>query len=366
MGTRPRVALYSPYIPKHLGGGERYLLSVAEYFSGSYETSVLVREKVDISSVRERYEEAFHLDLSRVDFTQTKIGTDAPWLDKLRETARYDVLYYLTDGSLFFSLARKNILHIQFPFTQAKVGIVERLKLMNWKVKNTNSAFTRQVVEKAWQTKIGFVHEPYIDTATFIPGKKEKIILSVGRFFSQTNGKHCKRQDVLVEAFRKLVRGGLSDWRLVLIGPVEPGVDNQQYAKEVADAARGLPVKIFHDAPFDLLRQYYAGAMIYWHAAGYEVNEQTHPLGVEHFGISTLEAMSSGDIPIVVGKGGQKEIVEPDVSGYFWEAEDELISATLRVIRDPELQVRMSDSVRKRALQFGKARFEKTLKEMLR
>ncbi|HZZ98710.1 MAG TPA: glycosyltransferase family 4 protein [Candidatus Saccharimonadia bacterium] len=363
MGTRPRVALYSPYIPKHVGGGERYLLSVAEYFSHSHETFILVREKIDEKTVRQKYEDAFHLDLSKVEFKQTLIGTGASLFDRLRETAQYDILYYLTDGSLFFSLARKNILHIQFPFTFAKPEFSERLKLMNWSVKNTNSQFTKQVVEKAWHTKIGFVHEPYIDNALFAPGKKENIIVSVGRFFT---GLHCKRQDVLVESFRRLVRGGLSGWRLVLIGPIEPGVENAAYTASIADAAKGLPIKIFHDASFDVLRQYYAAARIYWHAAGFEIDEQKEPLKVEHFGISTLEAMSSGAVPIVVGKGGQKEIVEDGKSGFFWQTTEELATHTKRLMSDDDLQRQMSLAARERAMQFDKTRFIRTLEEMLK
>ena len=36
----------------------------------------------------------------------------------------------------------------------------------------------------------------------FKPGKKRNLILHVGRFFK---GLHCKRQDMLVEMFKKLV-----------------------------------------------------------------------------------------------------------------------------------------------------------------
>lgn len=367
MEERKRIGLYSPYIPEHAGGGERYLFSVAEIASEMHDVTVLVRQEMREEELRKRYEEAFRLDLTRVRFTRTSIGTDAPFWKKILETARYDMLYYLTDGSLFFSLAKRNILHIQFPFTFHIRGFTNRLKLANWNIRNANSLFTKRVVERAWEVPIQYVHYPYVDTQTFKPLAKEPMILSVGRFFTgERSGTHCKRQDVLVNAFARMVdQAGLTGWKLVLIGSVDPGEDNREYAEKVAEMAKGYPIKILHNATFDVLRQYYAHASIYWHAAGYQIDEQKEPKKVEHFGISTIEAMASGGVPIVVGKGGLKEIVEYGVNGFLWEDEDELISYTQKLIKDKVLLRTMQENARKRAGKFGKKQFAQTLREMV-
>lgn len=279
MEKRKRIGLYSQYVPEHSGGGERYFFSVAEIASQQHDVTVLVRSDMEEDKIREKYEKAFQFDLSQVHFKRTSIGTDKSFLKKILETAKYDVLYYLTDGSLFFSLAGKNILHIQFPFTFPLTGFVNRLKLMNWSIRNANSQFTQKTVEKAWNTKIQFVHYPYVDSTVFKPMEKEKIILSVGRFFTgEKSAVHCKRQDVLVHAFRKMSNEDhAKGWKLVLIGSIDPGEDNERYAQEVANLAKDYPVKIIHDATFDLLRQYYAHASIYWHAAGFGIDEDKEP-----------------------------------------------------------------------------------------
>lgn len=363
--------MYSPYVPEHQGGGERHFFSVAAALSGFAEVSVLIPTLISSSKgdeIRKSYQRKFQLNLGKVKFIRTAIGTPRSAVQKILETARYDVLYYLTDGSLFFSLAKKNLLHIQFPFTFPITRLVDRVKLANWGVKNTNSAFTRTVVQKAWQIKIPYVHYPYVDAEEFVPLSKEKIILSVGRFFTgEQSQTHCKRQDVLVEAFRKLVDDGYAKgWRLVLIGSVDPGEDNAAYAKKVAALAKGYAIKIIHDAGYELLQQYYGHAALYWHAAGFEVDENKEPTKVEHFGISTLEGMASGAVPVVVGKGGQKEIVEHGTNGFLWYEVKELLSYSRILMENKGMREKLSQAARQRSLVFNKDRFIQTLQEMVR
>src|SRR5579859_6870882 len=138
-----KICLYSPYVPKHVGGGEKYFFDVAKVLADEgHDVSVGVHETdFDPVKIRAKYEKFLNYSLSAVQFISTPIGTSANFLQKLFWTKLFDVFYYATDGSLFFSLAKKNIVHIQIPFTKPKNGLVERLKLWNWRVKNTNSGF---------------------------------------------------------------------------------------------------------------------------------------------------------------------------------------------------------------------------------
>lgn len=369
MATPLTIALYSPYVPKHAGGGERYFFQVAaSAVQLGHAVTVLVSdEEVSSIELRKKYSSVFGLDLKGVRFAKTGLGAGASFFFKLRETARYDVLYYLTDGSLFFSLAKKNILHIQFPFSFPKKGIIERMKLKNWSIKNANSEFTRGVILRSWKTPVQYVHYPPVDTTVFAPKKKEKVILSVGRFFSgERSAMHCKRQDVLVEAFRALCdRGRLHGWKLVLIGAVEPGLDNEIYAEKISAAAKGYPIEVLHDVSFSDLTEHYASASLYWHAAGFGVDEYLEPTKVEHFGIAPLEAMAAGAVPLVVAKGGLRETVEHESSGFLWKTLEDLEEATIRISEDADLLKRMSLAARERSQFFSLARFEQVLADML-
>lgn len=362
------IALFSPYVPEHSGGGERYFFSVCEVLSKYHHVTVLVKDQhVNEQEIKEKYSKLFTLDLSNIHVKSSPIGTSASLVSKLLETLKYDVFYYLTDGSLFFSLSRKNVLHIQFPFTFPKSGFVERLKLFNWGVKNTNSHFTKEAIERSWNTKIGYVHYPFVDPKDFYPMEKEHIILSVGRFFTgKSSAMHCKRQDVLVDAFISLCdEGKAKDWKLVLVGSIDPGKDNEEYANEIAKKAKGYPIKILHKASFDILQKYYGHASLYWHAAGFGVDDFKEPTRVEHFGISVLEAMSSGCVPVVVRKGGMKEIIIDKENGYLFETIEELKTNSYELMQSASKRELMAKEAQKRAQTFSKDRFEKTLLEMI-
>lgn len=80
------------------------------------------------------------------------------------------------------------------------------------------------------------------------------------------------------------------------------------------------------------LEQLYAQSSVFWHAKGYGENR---PMLMEHFGIVTVEAMSAGCIPVVINKGGQKEIVTDDC-GYLWDEPGQMVAYTEELMKNPE------------------------------
>ena len=107
------------------------------------------------------------------------------------------------------------------------------------------------------------------------------------------------------------------------------------------------------------LKNLYEQSSVFWHAAGFGVDENTQPMFAEHFGISTVEAMAAGCVPVVIKKGGQKEIVEHGVSGFLWETLDELGSYTQTLLADDKLRTQMSEAARERATMFSRDSFIK-------
>jgi glycosyltransferase involved in cell wall biosynthesis len=185
------------------------------------------------------------------------------------------------------------------------------------------------------------------------------MILSVARF--EYSG--SKKQVELVEAFKNLCERHpelMSGWRLVLVGGSIP--DNP-YLQDVerAVAQCGVPVELHVNVPFDELQSYYSRAEIFWHACGLG---QTDPHLIEHFGMTTVEAMLHGCIPIVINGGGQKEIVQQGLSGYRFNTIDELCERTLQVINSPELVERLREGALNRGRQFNRERFDASVKAL--
>jgi glycosyltransferase involved in cell wall biosynthesis len=214
------------------------------------------------------------------------------------------------------------------------------------------SEFTQRWVRHRWGRESHVIYPP-VALATG-EGQKEPLILSVGRFFDERYG-HSKKQLELVRAFRRLVTRGLRGWELHLVGSCQPL--HAEYLARVRAEAQGLPVQLHIDASGTELKELYRRASIYWHAAGLGENERRHPERLEHFGISTVEAMGAGAVPIVIGKAGQTEIVRQDVNGYHFQSQDELVARTLLVARDPALRRRLAAAARQRATEFSTERF---------
>lgn len=223
------------------------------------------------------------------------------------------------------------------------------------------SRFSKDVMDRTWGVPSAVLYPP-VDTSRFPPGKKRPIILSVGRF---GRGGNNKRHLVLIEAFRLLMKGGLQGWELHLAGAVSRDRYNAPYFRQVQQAAWGLPITIHGDAPFEQLVELYGAATLYWHACGHGLDERRNPAHAEHFGITTVEAMAAGCVPMVVPKGGQPEIVEEGVSGLFWNEPHELAAKTRSLIADPPTIAHLSLMARERSRLFDRERHDRTLRSIV-
>lgn len=362
-----KILLFSPYVPKHVGGGEKYFFDVARILATRHQVFVAISSLeplslTEVAAARAQYEAFMQCSLANIEFIATPLGTTASALNKIWWTKQFDCIYYVTDGSLFWSLAPRNVLHIQVPLQLTKSSWLEQRKLANWQLKNTNSYFTKSVIEPWWQTTVDVVHQPMVN----VPGRytnqpKEKIIVSVGRFFRQL---HSKRQDILVQMFAELQKQEPTlsrGWKLILIG----GVEDQSYAQEVATLAVGLPIEFKHSLKRPELLDYLARASIYWHAAGYDVDETTAPEKVEHFGISTVEAMQCGALPLVHAKGGQKEVLGESLAHLGWQTTAEGIKLTTKAITDHTWWESQRLAAQQQGQTFSEAVFAKKLWQMV-
>ncbi|PWU24042.1 hypothetical protein C5B42_00800 [Candidatus Cerribacteria bacterium 'Amazon FNV 2010 28 9'] len=354
---KKRIALYSAYIPKHAGGGEKYLLSIGEVCSQCAQTELLVSqtETQYAKNALRSYEQRFGLQLEDVLVKSSSIGATKSPITTFLSTAQFSHLFAMTDGSIFPTAAKHSHLIVQVPWTR-RLSMPEQLKLKNWESIIVYSHFVKSVLERSWKINKIQVIAPYVDAKEFAPQPKEKIILNVGRFFKHATS-NSKRQDVIINAFKKLYdKGHIDGFSLVLIGNVDPNPDSQEYLEELKKLAYGYPINIITDASYEEMKSYYARSLFYWHAAGFEVDEVKNPEHTEHFGITTLEAMASGCIPLVVPKGGQKEVVADE--RFFWETQEDLLSKTSRFVEvSKSQQEKLAQEVRSMTTRYSKEQF---------
>jgi len=340
-----RAAIFNPYLDT-LGGGERYTLGVASTLQEAGYDVYLEWENIEIKS---KLENRFGLDLSGINF-----------IPDVGRGNGYDVCFWVSDGSVPVLHARKNFLHFQIPFHNVKGNsLINKMKLIRINKIICNSLFTKKFIDKEYGVNSQVIYPP-VDLAKLKPKRKENKILFVGRF-SQL--KQAKNQDVLIRAFRKFYDKGSIDWELVLAGGIEVGVGD--YISKLEKMAQGYPIKLATSPSFKELVLLYGEAKIFWSAVGFGASEEKEPEKMEHFGISVVEAMEAGCVPIIFNGGGYKEIVKNGESGFLWDKESELIRRTELLVNDRRALREMSSKGKKISESFGYERFAKDFRSLL-
>lgn len=348
-----KALIFDPYL-RTMGGGERYVLGVAEALKKiNYEIYFAYSRQETLSRAKRRF---------GIDTSSYKIDSEAYHLFKHQGsvikkyllTKKYDFIFFISDGSIPILFGRKNFIHFQVPFTKYSIPSLLLLPLKNLFITRYvyNSIFTKRIVEKRLKTRKSIVIYPPIDITAFRNSSiKDNIILSVGRFDSPS---HSKRFDILVRSFKLLYKKN-KKLNLVIAGGLK-GDFGKITLKELKLQAEKYPISFVVNPSYPNLVKFYAKSKIYWHAAGYDIDEEISPELVEHFGISTVEAMASGCVPVVINKGGQKEIVTGK-SGFLWDTINELVNYTLTIVSDDRLCRKLSKGAIKRSKKFSTERF---------
>ncbi|RJR23665.1 glycosyltransferase [Candidatus Microgenomates bacterium] len=349
--TTKTLGIFDPYLDT-LGGGERYCLSLAE--------AMLKKGwKVDLfwqdETIKEKLIERFGLEIKPLGFVSYSPGKSL--FERRKFEKKYDVLFYVSDGSIPFMFGKNNFLHFQVPFTNlSKKPVLNSIKLKNIRKIICNSDFTKGIIDSGLKADSLVVYPP-VDITPLKPLKKENTILSVGRFSQLLQG---KRQDVLIDAFKVLVdRHSINNWQLVLAGGSEIG--GKEYVETLKNLAKGYNILIIENPPFAELLKLYGKAKIFWTASGFEVDEEKNPEKVEHFGMTTVEAMAAGCVPVVMAKGGQKEIVKEGENGFLWLAKEELVKKTLEIAGNGQLMKKLSENAILRSEAFSKEKFSEKI-----
>lgn len=340
-----RAAIYDPYLDTG-GGGERYVLTVAQILQNhGYQVDIAWKDTKILPWLTVR----LGIDLS-------KIGVTA---DINRGTG-YDFVFWLSDGSIPTLFGKRNVLHFQTPFKGVSgKNLFNKLKFLKIADVVCNSKFTKSVIDNEYGVDSKVIYPP-VDVDAFKEGTKENIILYVGRF-SQLQ--QAKRQDILVEAFKKLCDGGIRNFRLVLAGGSNIG--GEGVVQSLKEEAKDYPVDILENIPFEKIRELYGKAKIFWSAAGFGVDESSDPQKVEHFGIAIVEAMAAGAVPVVVSKGGAKEIINPGEDGFLWETIGELNQITKKLILNERRREKIAKKSEATSKKFSNSQFEKQIIKLL-
>ncbi|MCI5665549.1 MAG: glycosyltransferase family 4 protein [Spirochaetia bacterium] len=309
--NNPNITILTEYYKKTVPLTEQKLINTLNDAYGVEITEKNVKIKYIQSKENKNRLDSFKFQLSINKFTKN-----------------YDLFFYCSKG-LLTGNAKKNIAIIHFPMDKkesfptykkypflkfiAKKADLNYINKYDYFIPNSN--FTKYWLQQKWNmedNKIQVLYPPVTKIKKTKEKQKDKILIC-------SRIEKSKKIDKLIYAYTK--SNFLSkNTKLIIAGSTKN--ESPEYVKYLQNI--NPSVEFIFNPSREKIEDLYASSYIFWHAKGYE---ELDPYQMEHFGITTVEAMSAKCIPIVINKGGQTEIVT-DESGFKWNNLDELIKYT--------------------------------------
>ena len=237
---------------------------------------------------------------------------------------------------------KRNIYHCQFPFPLHRVDGRNITFLDDYDEIIVNSGFTQHCTKAALQTygrghiPVHVIHPPVklnsdASTATYHPDSFT--VATLGRFITT---EHMKRQDIVLQILNHLETHGVYPQGVIAgsLSTDETDVAFFEQLKTDAPAHISLEANISRQRITDILSR----ASIYIHATGFGISPAAQPHYMEHFGITIVEAMSHGCVPLVYDAGGAAEIVRDSGIGYTFTTIEGAVDKLKRYHALPEAE----------------------------
>ena len=204
----------------------------------------------------------------------------------------------------------------------------------------TNSRFSASVIRRFTGFKALVIHPP-VDVETFSiagtvpPEDREDIVVTIGRYNPE------KRYEFILKVAKHL-----PDIKFVIAGSVGEALAMRYFEKlrRMREKMSIRNVELLRDVSLPDLLNILSRSKVYLHAM---VNE--------HFGMSVVEAMAAGLVPVVHRSGGTyTDVIEMSRYGYAYRSLEECVKAIQHALSSYR---RWYTTVKRRAMSFSKHRF---------
>jgi len=386
---RPTAIIYDKWL-SGLGGGEVVACTLAIVLRDvGYQVTMVSDTKVTLSEIKQK----LSLDLTGItlESSNQQLVTSNPQPDLFINISFMDYTYGIGKRNIYYvhfpSVTRTGLFntvllgfvwlkqtfpHLFTPTTndQRPTTILDKLierindrlragvfpdmrkRLDSYDTFICHSEFVKGWVKAMWDKDATVIYPP-VNLINLNPATsnqklvtKQNWIVSIGRFFTLGHG---KKQEVLIEAFKKLYdqqpssakdnpetsnqKPATSSLELHLIGGVGTEPSSLRYIEQLKDMATGYPIYFHFNAKREEVEQLLLQSKIYWHAGGYG---ETEPINFEHFGIAPVEAISAGCLPVLFDGGGLTEIIDVlrlPIDQHLFHTIHELVTRTQELMK---------------------------------
>lgn len=227
-----------------------------------------------------------------------------------------------------------------------------------------NSHFTADAVLLRWGRRADVIFPPCPTMGVGEVPAKDRAIIAVGRYAEPIAHIPNKRFDVLVDTFRSATDLHEAGWSLRIAGSSDEA--GHPYIDRLRELAGDAPITFHVNVEFETLVNLYRSAELYWHAQGYGEEVREYPEAHEHFGMSVVEAMSAGCIPIVHRSAGPAEVVSALPEDQTWGSVQELLERTRAATTMPADQRHaLAQVCAARAAEFGMDTFRARVRDLM-
>jgi glycosyltransferase involved in cell wall biosynthesis len=368
---KPSLAIYDHTL--HLiGGAQKYGCTIAHALQDDFDVTLITNKPVS----HERLRDWYRLDLARCRIVTIPI----PFYEKQnrehldpaaitsrrmanpfhlisRESGRYDFFINNSMVEMVYPLAGCSLFICHFPERRPSTYFyVDRYEHLVY-----NSLYTAEWIRKKWELTPGIHLYPPVDMDGPVDfSAKEDIILSAARFDPGGNKQQLRMVRLFTQLAQRLPRR-LRGWKLILAGGSPNDNPYLEKIRQLIAGNRLENVELRVNISAAELKTLYRKAKIFWHLCGLRQNE---PELVEHFGMTTAEAMQNGCAPVVFAGGGLREIVEDGVSGLLFSSAVQLSRQTMLLIDEPQRLRSMGENACQRGKVFERAVFSARVKEI--
>jgi hypothetical protein len=309
---------YSPY-EYSIGGGEKYLTYIIKSYIEKYKnTLLLLYFFTNTNTTLYKNTLEFYFNNHRTQYLINKISSNVLYdykglINKFFSMGNEKIPIYKSLCS-----KENSIYHCQFPFDLNKK--INENNLNYYKSIIVNSEYTKKYYELYTnqyldKQKIIINYPPCIEYSNNqnISVKDDKLFVMIGRIFKFNKGQNNKYYDEAIKVFNKLNKHNI-DYKLVIIGSVK---SKEWYNYLISLIGNNNNITIIPDASEIDKNKYLKKASYFIHLAGLNCDVNTEPQVFEHFGISIIEGIKYGCIPICVNGGNPSFIIKNKVNGFL-------------------------------------------------
>ncbi len=202
-------------------------------------------------------------------------------------------------------------------------GVVKRIEVIA-----ANSTNTQSRIKKYYERK-SVVINPGIDVEEFTNEGDARYFLYPSRITPN------KRQEYVIEAFRRFCQKSKRKYSLVLAGTLSNDPEHKAYAARLAALSKGLDVKLRTNLSENEMKKLYSSSTAVLLAPQNE-----------DFGIVYLEAMASAKPIISVNEGEPSRIIKEGKTGFLVVSPQHMADRMLEVCSDASIAEKLGRNAR--------------------